>query len=239
VSIRRTHVSADSVAINSLLSRVMAAADVTPDNPIASCRRCYHPRGMSPCANGCSRTFDRRSIVKVGLGGFLWRAVGPVVLSAQMDPPSMPPQKDDVLVKRGDPGSNPLTVADIPANGQYVSAWPMAPASKIVRSGSRLNEVLVIRLDPKNLVGASQADSVDGILAYSALCPHAGCNLTMWAPEEGTLSCDCHSSAFDARASGKVIDGPASRPLPPLALKLAGDVLVVARPFATSIRFDE
>jgi Rieske Fe-S protein len=162
-----------------------------------------------------------------------------VFASEQTEPASIAPQKDDVLVKRGDQTFTPLTPGDVPSNGQYVSAWPMAPSTKIVRSGSRLNEVLLIRLDPKTLAGASQSASVDGILAYSALCSHAGCNLTTWIPDEGTLSCDCHASAFDARASGNVIDGPASRPLPALPLKLSGDVLVVARPFSSIIRFDE
>ena len=41
--------------------------------------------------------------------------------------------------------------------------------------------------DPRLLVGASLSNSVEGILAYSALCPHAGCNLTTWVPEAGVL----------------------------------------------------
>jgi Rieske Fe-S protein len=53
------------------------------------------------------------------------------------------------------------------------------------------------------------------------------------------LSCDCHGSEFDVRAGGKVTVGPATRLLPPLPLKLSGDVLVVAKPFANKIRFDE
>jgi len=156
----------------------------------------------------------------------------------QAAPASMPPQIDDVLVKRGDPALKPLTVADIPG-AQFLSAWPMAQASGTIRSGSRLNELLLVRVDTTTLVGASQSNGVEGVLAFSALCPHAGCNLATWVPEEGKLACDCHASEFDARASGKVIDGPASRPLPMLALKLAGDVLAVAKPFASPIRFDE
>jgi rieske iron-sulfur protein len=150
----------------------------------------------------------------------------------------MPPQEDDVLVKVGDPALKPLTVADVPRDAQYVSAWPMSPAGKVVRSASRLNEVLLVRLDPKTL-GASLPNAADGILAYSALCTHAGCNVSTWIPEEGVLSCDCHGSEFDVRAGGQVIVGPASRLLPPLPLKLSGDILVVGKPFAAAIRFDE
>ena len=192
---------------------------------------------------GCVRTIDRRSfeksIVKLGLGGLCWRAVAPVLVANQADAASAPPQKDDVLVRAGDPASKPLTLGDIPGDAQYVSAWPMAPDTNVIRRGNRLNEVLLVRSDSQTLVGATQSDSAAGVLAYSALCPHAGCNLTTWVPDQGVLACDCHSSEFDARASGKVIGGPASRSLPSLALKLSGDVLVVARPFSSPIRFDE
>lgn len=175
----------------------------------------------------------------MSLGGLCWVAMFPAVVLGQSDPVSMPPQEDDVLIKLSDPALKPLTLGDIPGNAEYVSAWPMAPASKVVRSGSRLSELLLVRLDPTLLGGASASDAVGGVLAYSGLCPHAGCNVTTWVPEKGILSCDCHASDFDARASGKVIAGPAARPLPPLPLKLSGDVLVVAKSFATAIRFDE
>src|SRR5262245_16817922 len=194
---------------------------------------------MQSCTKRCVRTIDRRSIVKLGLGGLCSGTVAPVLVAHQADPASAPPQKDDVLVRAGDPASKPLTLGDIPGNAQYVSAWPMAPDTNVIRRGNRLNEVLLVRSDPQTLIGAAQSDSVAGVLAYSALCPHAGCNLTTWVPEQGVLACDCHSSEFDARAAGKVIGGPASRPLPSLALKLSGDVLVVARPFSNAIRFDE
>jgi rieske iron-sulfur protein len=202
--------------------------------PVLSSRR-----AMPPCAKGCSPTIARRSIVKLGLGGLCWGAVPPLLVLAQPDPASVPPQKDDVFVRVGDSESKPLTLGDIPGGAGYVSAWPMAPDTKVVRSVSRLNAVLLIRSEPQTLIGASRSDAVAGVLAYSALCTHAGCNLTTWIPEDGVLACDCHASEFDARAAGKVLDGPASRPLPALALKLSGDVLVVAKPFASAIRFDE
>jgi rieske iron-sulfur protein len=193
---------------------------------------------MRSCVTGCSPAIHRRLLVKIGLGGLCWGAIPPGLVWGQGDGAALPPQKDDVFVKADDPASTPLTPADIPA-ARHVSAWPMAPATKVVRRGSRLNEVILVRVDPTALPGAIRSDSVDGVLAFSALCPHAGCNLATWIPEDGMLACDCHSSEFDVRAGGRVIDGPASRPLPVLALRLAGDVLAVARPFATAIRFDE
>lgn len=151
----------------------------------------------------------------------------------------MPPQEDDVLVRLKDPALRPLTLGDIPRDATYVSAWPMSPASNVVRNGSRLNEVLLVRLNPLIPGGANPPNAADGVLAFSALCTHAGCNIASWVPDEGVLVCDCHSSEFEARAGGRVVGGPASRPLPSLPLKFNGDVLAVAKPFAAAIRFDE
>ena len=174
----------------------------------------------------------------MSVGGATWAVLWPVRASSQTDPASMPPQEGDVLVKRGDAASKPLTAADVPDGDQFVSAWPMAPGSGIVRNGSRLNEVMLIRVDRQRLGATPLADAAGGVLAYSALCTHAGCNVTTWIPEEGILSCDCHASEFSVREGGKVLGGPATRPLPPLPLKVDGDVLLVAKPFASVIRFD-
>jgi len=194
---------------------------------------------MSDSAKVCARSIQRRSVFKMSLGGLYWAVIRPFAVCAQGNPAAMPPQAGDVLVRLDDSSLNPLTVRDIPRDQRYVSAWPMAPADKVVRNGSRLNEVLLVSLDPQKLTAESLAHAAEGVLAYSALCTHAGCNVSTWIPEEGLLSCDCHGSEFDVRAGGNVTVGPASRLLPPLPLKVSGDVLVVAKPFATAIRFDE
>jgi rieske iron-sulfur protein len=178
-------------------------------------------------------------MLKASLRGLCGVALIPAVALGQSDPASMPPQEGDVLIKLGDSALKPLTLGDVPAGAKFVSAWPMAPAGKVVRSGNRLNELLLVRLDPAMLVGGAVPDGLNGVLAFSALCPHAGCNVATWIPDKGILSCDCHASDFDARVRGAAVAGPASRPLPPLSLKLDGDLLVVAKPFAGAIRFDE
>ncbi len=48
---------------------------------------------------------------------------------------------------------------------------------------------------------------------------HASCTIADWILTRNVIACDCHSSEFDPREAGKVVDGPAARPLPPLALK--------------------
>jgi rieske iron-sulfur protein len=175
-------------------------------------------------------------MLTLGLSSVCLSALSPVVVLGQNDPASMPPQEGDFLVKLDDP--KPLRPADIAMDAPPVMAWPMDPTGKTLRKANRLNEILLIRLNPTAAVDTASA-AVGDVLAFSALCPHAGCDVTNWVPESGILSCDCHSSEFDAKANGRVVGGPAARPLPPLLLKLEGAVLVVAKPFATPIRFDE
>ena len=60
--------------------------------------------------------------------------------------------------------------------------------------------------------------SVDGIVCYSKICTHVGCPISLNERTTHHLLCPCHQSTFDLADSGKVIFGPAARPLPQLPL---------------------
>src|SRR6478736_5914920 len=68
-----------------------------------------------------------------------------------------------------------------------------------------------------------------GLYAFSAICPHWGCNMVNdgKVTAEG-LTCDCHGSRFDKL--GHVLEGPASDPLVHYKVDLAanGEIVVDA-----------
>src|SRR5262249_14596015 len=128
-------------------------------------------------------------------------------------------------------GGAALAPTDIVTDAHPLAAWPMDPAGNVARNGSRLNKVLVLRLDPQTLSETTKERAADGVLAYSAICPHAGCEITGWAAERRITESPCHSSHYDPRQAGGVIDGPTPRPLAGLPLKNAEGKLVVAKPF--------
>ena len=61
--------------------------------------------------------------------------------------------------------------------------------------------------------------------AYSAICTHQGC-IVGYDRGEDTLECPCHGSTFDPQSGAAVLNGPATRPLPEIPVKVEGDKVV-------------
>jgi rieske iron-sulfur protein len=179
----------------------------------------------------------RRAILKAGIGVGIQLALG-WDAQGQENAASQRPKEGDLLVKVGDATATPLRPEDISAGAKQTMAWAMDPADKTVRSGSRLNRLLLLRFDAEKLSGETKSRAADGVVAYTAICTHTGCEITEWAPEEQVLVCPCHESRFDVKDGAKVVDGPAPRSLPALPLKVVDGMLVVAKPFTTAVGFE-
>jgi ubiquinol-cytochrome c reductase iron-sulfur subunit len=87
--------------------------------------------------------------------------------------------------------------------------------------------LVVVRLRPASLrlPDDRRGWAPDGILAYSKICTHAGCAISLYRTptfppvQPGpALVCPCHYSTFDPADGGSVLFGPAGRPLPQLPL---------------------
>jgi Rieske Fe-S protein len=55
--------------------------------------------------------------------------------------------------------------------------------------------------------------------AFTAICTHEGCFVN--SVSNGTINCPCHGSKFSIQ-DGSVVHGPATRPLPSIAIKVEG-----------------
>jgi len=161
-------------------------------------------------------------------------AAGVLPSPAAAEPDSERPKEGDLFVAQAAEGSEsvvPLKPADIPLGGPPVIAWPYDVVGSVVRRGSRLNKVLLLRLDPATLEGVTQERAAEGIVAYSAICPHAGCEVSVWVADQQIFECSCHYSHYNPREAAAVLDGPAPRALAALPLKIVDGHLAVAKPF--------
>ena len=171
--------------------------------------------------------FTRRGLFKLGLfsaGGAL--GVATIIPAVSIGPLGVkefygtPWRKGRRLVDENDV---PLRADDIHEKGLY-TAFPEGADKE--EQGSA---VVVVRLPLSSLrlSGRVTGYDADGIVAYSKLCTHAGCAISLYraplfAPDEPrpALVCPCHYSTFDPADGGSVTFGPAGRRLPMLPLSI-------------------
>ena len=169
------------------------------------------------------------------MGAGLGLLAAPRLALAQDDPKRARPHEGDVLIKIGAADPAPLKAVDLPLGGPQTLAWPMDPETNTVGDGTRLNKVLLLRFDPAGLDPDTRARAADGVVAYSAICPHTGCEVIQWLAATQRLECPCHFSQYDPKAGAAVVGGPSPRPLPALPLKAVDGRLVVAKPFTARV----
>ena len=121
-----------------------------------------------------------------------------------------------------DEQGKPMLAADI-IERSFQTAFPQGADQENLGS-----PVVVVRVDPATLrLPAGRAGwAPQGILAYSKICTHAACAISLFrdplSPSTESkgpaLVCPCHYSTFDVLDGGSVEFGPAGRPLPQLPL---------------------
>jgi len=96
--------------------------------------------------------------------------------------------------------------------------------------------VVLLRIRPGLLTERTvERGAVDGWVAYSKICTHAGCSVGLFGIDDREpdtvrqLVCPCHQSIFDPLDSARPTGGPATRSLPQLALEVDADGLLVAQ----------
>lgn len=150
----------------------------------------------------------------------------------------LPPQENDVLVYSfGDDSGKVIGIGELLVDAKQIFAWAMDPVSGIVRNGSRLNQVVLIRVDTARMSAQTASKSINGLVAYSGVCSHTGCDVTDWNGEFLRFQCPCHESQFDPADGARVVGGPAPWQLATLPLKNIDGRVGVAGTFEGRVGF--
>ncbi len=185
---------------------------------------------------------SRRALL-AGAGGL----AGAAAITAAATPlASLGPKLDGIHTtpwERGvrlvDDEGRPYSAADIVIGSMY-TALPEHADPEQLGSG-----IIVVRLPPDelHLPPARRGWAPGGIVAYSKICPHAGCAISLYRyPTSQSTSvgpaftCPCHYSTFAPGEGGRLLFGPAGRSLPQLPLMIdAQGYLRAAGPFHEGI----
>jgi ubiquinol-cytochrome c reductase iron-sulfur subunit len=138
-----------------------------------------------------------------------------------------------------DEDGEPIAADAVPI-GSFVTAFPDGADRRELGS-----PVVVVHVEPRtlDLPAERRTWAPAGLLAYSKICTHAGCAVSLFrhplyepTSSPPALVCPCHYSTFDVRRAAQVTLGPAGRPLPQLPLRIdAGGRLVAAGPLSGSV----
>lgn len=174
---------------------------------------------------GCAAVnLPRRRVIRIAAAGL----AAPLAVATR---PAVAVVSGDRLVEEDAEGTPaPLRAADLKP-GKPMVAFPFDAKTGKPRDETRLNKLVLIRLADADMTPETRARAAGGVLAYSAICTHQGCDVKTWLSKEKVLVCYCHSSKFALLEDGKVAGGPASRSLPAIPLALDGDHLVIAGAF--------
>lgn len=124
-----------------------------------------------------------------------------------------------------------VRLEDIKVGAKPLLVFPFDEKNQKPRDESRLNKLMLVRMDEAELSDDLRARAVSGVLAFSAVCTHQGCDVTEYVVADKLLMCFCHFSKFSP-ADGTVAKGPASKSLPWVPLAQKDGLVVVAGEFS-------
>ncbi|MDX3533189.1 Rieske 2Fe-2S domain-containing protein [Streptomyces sp. MB09-01] len=79
--------------------------------------------------------------------------------------------------------------------------------------------LMIVRIQPDDIKDKQELEwSHDGIVAYSKICTHVGCPISLYEQQTHHVLCPCHQSTFDLSDGARVIFGPAGHALPQLRI---------------------
>ncbi len=177
------------------------------------------------------RLCRRRAVLRAALALAPWVVFPARAQDQADDPTSAPPRPGDRLIflagfKKGEPARS----GDLELGGPQAQVYPADP-NGVLRNGTRLNLVILVRVGSDGLNEETRERSAEGVVAYSGVCTHQACPVNMWSKDRKAMVCSCHGSIYDPKNGAEVLSGPAPRRLAALPLKSENGLLTVAGAF--------
>lgn len=91
------------------------------------------------------------------------------------------------------------------------------------------SQTILLRLPPEVRAPGPGDWTVEGVVAFSKICTHAGCPVSLYQAQTQELFCPCHQSTFSVPQGAKPTFGPAARSLPQLPIGVDAQGFVVAK----------
>jgi rieske iron-sulfur protein len=177
---------------------------------------------------------ERRDVLKGACtvaGATAVMSVG-VSMPAFATPQKGVPQVGDVFVFVSGPKKDQVvTVDDVVLEAAPITAQAKDP-NGAVREGDKCT-ALLYRAAKDKVPSDMATETVDGVMAFSAMCTHQGCMIEdLHKPNEVNNTfgfiCPCHDAVFDPLEAGKCVGGAESRTLPHFPIKSDGGKIVVS-----------
>jgi ubiquinol-cytochrome c reductase iron-sulfur subunit len=112
--------------------------------------------------------------------------------------------------------------------GSLQTVFPAVPGGRRAPD----TPTMLIRLRPGQTITHRPGQEDFGwqdYVAYSKICTHAGCPVSLYEQQTGRILCPCHQSQFQLSRDAEPVFGPAARPLPALAITVDEDGYFVAK----------
>ncbi|OYO24716.1 ubiquinol-cytochrome C reductase [Enemella dayhoffiae] len=227
---------------------IMGDHEITEERHVASSSDADRRATMAEVDKGIAESgLSRRAVIgRSLLGAIGLTALAPLVTLADLGPWPLPSTRKRTIERTlwheasaAKPVRlvNDVTWQPIKASamqiGQLVNAEP-ANLEKLhgpeFQTEKAKSAIIIVRMDPNSIkIPERRKDwHVAGIMAYSKICTHVGCPISLWEQQTHHLLCPCHQSTFDLGDGGKVVFGPAARALPQLKITVDNEGYLVA-----------
>jgi ubiquinol-cytochrome c reductase iron-sulfur subunit len=199
-----------------------------------------HPISASPevkakvladfAAGAAESGFGRRKLVRTTMFGAL--ALVPlagVVLLRDLGP--LPEKKlRSTLWKNGKQLINMNTLEPLRPEDVVVGSLTFAMPEGLEEDSEQFQKeiakaaLMIVRIQPDDIKDKRELEwSHEGIVAYSKICTHVGCPISLYEQQTHHVLCPCHQSTFDLSDGARVIFGPAGHALPQLRIGVNGE----------------